>query len=222
MFIISINSSHAKIRAVTMDRPPSQGRYEPLPRHGHGAVKFGDKVYLWGGKDKSWGTYPAADIEIFDICTGLWEKKTCNGIPPPGTVYSGYTRIGGIVYSFGGWKDDARYNSLHQLDLSNLMWEELEQNNSTDGPSGREGCGMVSLGLEMLVIFGGSTGDSQYTNDLHLYSVLEGEGHFPVQIYTCWHTLHRFKISPLLRVLTDQVHEHWAFMLCGADQFHLQ
>lgn len=154
--------------------------YEPAPRHGHGAVEYNGKVYMWGGKDESWNIYPATDVEIFDICTLLWEKKPSSGTPPPAVVYNGYTRLGSSLYTFGGWrevesKNDIRCNSLHKLDLKTLVWKKLTPKNPSEGPSAKEGSVMIPLGKDKLIVFGGMTADNQYTNELHVYSLNEGK-----------------------------------------------
>lgn len=153
----------------------SQSHWEPLPRWGHGAIEVKGKIYMWGGEDKDSNPHPASLIEVFNIRTGKWEQKTAQGVAPLGVIYSGYTTIGNKLYTFGGrGKGRTYFNSLHQLDLITMKWKKLEAKNPSQGPSARRGCSVVAYGKDMLVVFGGYTADSEFTNTVYVYQLKEG------------------------------------------------
>ena len=85
------------------------------------------------------------------------------------------------------------YNTLHQLDTTTMMWQELVPNNPSDTPMKMSGCGMVAYGDHKLVLFGGygvppekalpgsvfyqrNTGSEEkgWTNELKVFNIEEG------------------------------------------------
>ena len=158
-----------------MQEMAQASRYEPPPRYFHAAVSIGNKLHLWGGYAGSIeGTKELADVvELFDILTEIWEKKTSIGIPPPGLRLAAHTVIGTSLYNFGGWHGTSRYNSLHQLNTVSWEWKELVARNPSSAPMKKSGSGMVALDEKRLLVFAGHTG-SDWTNELHIYNIPEG------------------------------------------------
>ena len=151
--------------------------YEPAPRCWHAAVSIENNLHLWGGYSgsKKSSKKLAGTAELFNVLTELWEKKTTVGIPPPGLWFTAHTAIGTSLYNFGGYDGTSLYNSrLHQLNTDDWGWKELLARNPSSGPIHKEGSGMVALDEERLLIFAGYTG-SDYTNELHMFNILEGK-----------------------------------------------
>ena len=150
--------------------------YEPLPRAGHAAVAVDDKLHMWGGwagsKEKSQELAPK--IELLDISKELWEQKPTHGTPPPGLWDIAYTVVGSYLFVFGGWDGLSRHNTLFKLDLRTLQWEKVQVSNPFSGPQRKNGCGMVSYGDNLLVVFAGYTGRAR-TDELHVFDLDKGE-----------------------------------------------
>lgn len=143
-------------------------------RYGHVAAEVDGNVYMWGGMESSLKQCSASSVVMIDTKSESWEEKITSGIPPAGVVGSAWITVGTKVYTLGGIKDIANIKSLlYQLDLLNMEWSEVRPKNPLQGPEGKTGCGVVSLGNDMLVVFGGQT-LSGYTNELHIFNLNEG------------------------------------------------
>ena len=152
--------------------------YEPLPRGGHAAVAVDNKLHMWGGwaasKEKS--RQVPRNIEVFDISKELWEQKPTHGTPPPGLFNTAYTVVGSCLFVFGGWDGGrSRHNTLFKLDLRNFQWERVQVSNPSSGPQRKRECRMVSYGDNQLVVFAGSMGFAEYTDELHVFDLDKGE-----------------------------------------------
>lgn len=133
--------------------------YEPLPRWGHAIVSVGDRVYMWGGRTEGFSVSTrkslASCVEVFDLNTELWEKKTTSGTPPLGLYNNAHALIGSSLYVYGGYDGQKSYNTLYKLDLSTLQWTEVKYSSGSKTPMKMSGCGMVAYGTQKLVLFGG-------------------------------------------------------------------
>ena len=164
--------------------------YEPSPRFFHSSVQAQDNAYLCGGLTKD--SSRSEVINIFDSYAEIWKERSTTGVPPPGQYAGSFTAVGSNLYYFGG--DDGRkyFSSVHELQLSNLEWNEIMQSNTAEGPLPKCGCGMVAYQQQLAVISGfGSvpTGPLQsggefiesinkpgkgWNNQFHLFSIKEG------------------------------------------------
>jgi len=165
--------------------------YEPSPRFNHSCIQVEENAYLWGGftQDSS----RSEVINIFDSYAEMWKEQSTTGVPPPGQYNGSFTVVGSNLYYFGG--SDRRkllLSSVHELQLSNLEWNEIMQSNTADGPLPKCGCGMVAYQQQLAVIGGYSsvpTGSLQagaefiesinypgkgWNNQFHLFSIKEG------------------------------------------------
>jgi len=162
--------------------------YEPSPRIYHSSAQVEDNAYLWGGLTQDSGE--SKIINIFDSYTEKWKEQSTTGVPPPGQYTGSFTVVGSNLYYFGG--DNGRkiiFSSVHELQLSNLEWNEIVQSNTADGPLPKSGCGMVAY-QEQLALIGGyssaPTGPLQagaefikntehpgcgWNNEFHLFSI---------------------------------------------------
>ena len=153
--------------------------YEPLPRSAHAAVAVDNKLHMWGGRAESREKSQelTKQVEVFDISTELWEQKPTHGTPPPGLWGTAYTVVGSSLFVFGGYDGDgvSWHNTLFKLDLLSFQWEQVQVSNPSSGPQRKSGCRMVSYGDNQLVIFGGYTGSSVRTDELHIFDLDKGE-----------------------------------------------
>ena len=100
--------------------------------------------------------------------------------------------VGSNLYYFGGHDGKKYFSSVHELQLSNLEWNEIMQSNTAEGPLLKGGCGMVAYQQQLAVIGGygrAPTGSLQagaefikninypgkgWNNEFHLFSIREG------------------------------------------------
>ena len=174
----------------------SSAKYEPLPRGGHISVCVGSKVLVQGGWTKDFSEksrqHLSTVVEIFDPHSELWEQKQVKGdSPQPGTCSSASTSLHDDLFSFGGFCDGNRFNTLHRLDTKTWHWYQLSLQNADGAPMPKVGCGMISF-RNSLGVFGGHgiprgptephsfikdtrfTDGSGWTNDFHIYNLTEG------------------------------------------------
>jgi len=164
--------------------------YEPSPRLWHSSVQIEENAYLWGGLTKD--SSRSEVINIFDSYTEMWKKRSTTGVLPPGQYAGSFTVVGSNLYYFGGLNGRKYFSSLHELQLSNLEWNEIVQSNTAEGPLPKSGCGMVAYQQQLALIggFGSApTGPLQagaefiesikypgkgWNNHFHLFSIREG------------------------------------------------
>jgi len=164
--------------------------YEPSARYRHSSVQVEENAYLWGDHTKN--SNRSEVINIFDGYIEMWKEKSTTGVPPPGQCDGSFTVVGSNLYYFGGSDKRAFFSSVHELQLSNLEWNEIIESNKAEGPLPKCGCGMVAYQQQLAVIGGyGSapTGPLQsgaefirrikhpglgWNNEFHLFSIKEG------------------------------------------------
>jgi len=164
--------------------------YEPSPRFCHSSVQIEENAYLWGGFSKD--SSRSEVINIFDSYTEKWKEQSTTGVPPPGQYSGCFTAVGSNLYYFGGDDGIKLFSSVHELQLSNLEWNEIVQSNTAEGPLPKCGCGMVAYQQQLAVIGGNGsapTGPLQagaefienidypgqgWNNQFHLFSIKEG------------------------------------------------
>jgi len=164
--------------------------YEPSPRLGHSSVQIEENAYLWGGLTKD--SSRSEVINIFDSYAEIWKERSTTGVQPPGQYEGSFTVVGSNLYYFGGLDGRKYFSSVHELQLSNLEWNEIMESNTANGPLPKCGCGMVAYQQQLAVVGGcGSapTGSLQagaefiesikypgegWNNQFHLFSIREG------------------------------------------------
>ena len=97
----------------------------------------------------------ANTVHIFDTNSELWLSRETTGPPHPGLIYPASLLIGDVTYFFGGADDKSYYNSLHQLDLEQLMWRNAQPRHTSHAPLKKVYCGMASFGQDKLILFAG-------------------------------------------------------------------
>ena len=171
-------------------------KYEPLPRIFHISECVGSKVLVQGGRTKDFAEksrqHLSTVVEIFDPYSELWEQKQIKGDgPQPGIYYPASASLHDDLFSFGGFCDGNRINTLHRLDTKTWHWYQLSPKNADGAPMPKIGCGMTSF-RNSLGVFGGHgiprgptephsfikdtrfTDGSGWTNEFHIYNLSEG------------------------------------------------
>ena len=123
-------------------------------------------MYLWGGQESRIDYDQLErfllDIQQFSLSSGKWVGKKATGVFPLGIAGYCCSVIGDQAYYFGGYncfKQGDFHNSITQLSIDTLHWEEVQETNP-DLPVMRRACGgMVSFksnGKHHLLIIGGA------------------------------------------------------------------
>ena len=136
----------------------------------------------------------AKTLHVFDVNTELWLSRETTGPPHPGLYNHASVVIGEMVYFFGGGDGWTYFNSLHQLDLEQLIWRNAQPVYTSYAPMKKTNCGMVSFGHDKLVLFAGYgkpsprvhpgskfipnkrvTDGTGFCNEVHLFDIKIGE-----------------------------------------------
>ena len=145
--------------------------YEP-PRYGHAFVEYKGKTYLVGGVGHNRQPISLSTVDIFDPASLEWDCRTTSGHIPEGIYFSVYTTVKQYLYMFGGGFSGKKNNDLWCLDLEKMIWISIKQKNA---PSPRTFGGLVSDDNDRLVLFGGKDANRRQHNDVHIFSIKDGE-----------------------------------------------
>ena len=141
----------------------------PGPRAYHTAVELGGKLITFGG----WGAQDfCADVAVLSVAQGeqpAWESMSIFGEAPKARAAHSCTRIGELLYVFGGESSDGRLNDVAILDMNARQWS-LPHIGGTP-PSPRSGHVAAAVGDWLIIIYGGWDGD-RHLVDLHLLDTI--------------------------------------------------
>ncbi|KAJ9595231.1 hypothetical protein L9F63_013468 [Diploptera punctata] len=123
----------------------------PYQRYGHTAVAYGDKIYIWGGRNDE----AACNILFcFDTNTLQWSCPNVSGMVPGARDGHSACIISGCMYVFGGFEEeiDRFSQDVHVLNFRTMHWSYV----CTLGepPSYRDFHSATALG-DRMYIFGG-------------------------------------------------------------------
>ena len=145
-------------------------KHQPLPRVGHVTVAIGDRLYLWGGWNKSLPRLHSNSdkisslsvVDVFNLRTGTWDQIPTGGIPPLGVAYYSCAHVDEDLYYFGGrcGHGGCHHNTIHRLSTVTMKWRDATPSfsESEDSPMKKAQCGMVHLewkGEDHLLVAGG-------------------------------------------------------------------
>lgn len=104
---------------ITTD--PKELKCVPYQRYGHTACAYGQKIYIWGGRnDRS----ACNRLFCYDTEKQQWSCPTVYGCIPRARDGHAACIIGDKMYIIGGFIDDEQYaEGLHALDLRTMTWE---------------------------------------------------------------------------------------------------
>ena len=147
---------------------------EPLGRAGCVSATIDSKVFVWGGElTDGEDTSHLKNIYILDTLKENWKSKSINGEHPRGYQYCCSAQSGNVLYVYGGLDEtNIRTGSLFSLNLDVLSRKELSHH-VHDGPSKKHGGGIFVQG-DKIILFGGYTGDDDWTNELHIFNLSTG------------------------------------------------
>lgn len=143
-----------------------RGRYYSALAAFHGTKK----ILLFGGRI-GWTSYD--DVTwVYDYSTDSWVDKNPGGSKPSARGYAAMAAIPGDdkVVLFGGSRGGTYYGDTWVYDLSDNKWTEVLPRPSATEPSDRSGPIMALIdGTDKVLLFGGSTGWSQYSSETWLF-----------------------------------------------------
>jgi len=169
--------------------------YEPDPRYAPFYATFGEELHVWGGKLK-----PASSsfLQIYHSCVESWRLHRTPGPAPPGLYAGASTSWDHYLYVYGGVQSNQSCcGCLHRLDARSFVWSQVTPK-CTDLPMKKWGCRIVVY-QDLLVLMGGrglrnrtiqpgsewtkarhtdderDPGTEGYTNEMHKFSLREGE-----------------------------------------------
>ena len=150
-------------------------------RSNHSTILVRNKLYCWGGEQKDLPKPLVHDgedkrkitssVDIFQLETLKWERKSTTSNPPAGVVCSASTSIKDSVLYFGGCCKpyDCFHNNLYKLNTLTLNWNEIITTTTDNIPMRKYGCGMISFNMngEDHLFLSGGTGPAPLTKQRH-------------------------------------------------------
>ena len=127
-----------------------------------------NKVFRFGGiNDK----YNKMDITWeYDLEEKEWKVFFTNGLPPARFNSAMVYKENDTIIMFGGELGEGNYsNDLWECDINTQEWSEIVIDDKSTIPEARSGHTLNYIDDGKLILFGGITGNSTYTNDLWTY-----------------------------------------------------
>lgn len=96
----------------------------PYKRYGHTAVVYGDKVYIWGGRNDR---ASCSVLFCFDTVWHCWTAPPTTGTIP--LARDGHTACiwKNFMFIFGGYEEESAFaESVYALDLDKMHWSCIE------------------------------------------------------------------------------------------------
>ena len=162
---------------ASTDRGAATPVYEPQPRTGHALVEYEGCAYLVGGMDSRGQPIELSSVEVFDLTTFKWQRRTTTGVCPEAVYGAACAILGHYLYMFGGKVRGRLSNALWRLDLKSLRWSPVQQTNM---PSPRSYARLVADNKQRLILLDGTDKDDRSLHDrslhdLHFFSIEYGE-----------------------------------------------
>ncbi|VEN50923.1 unnamed protein product [Callosobruchus maculatus] len=131
----------------------------PYKRYGHTAVVYGDKVYIWGGRNDR---ASCSTLFCFDTVWHCWTAPKTTGSVPPARDGHTACKWKNYMIVFGGYEEetDAFGRSIYYLNLDTMHWTYV--NISGEEPSMRDFHTTVCIGDRMYMFGGRGTLPSQW------------------------------------------------------------
>lgn len=151
--------------------------FKPPPVANHSMSVYKNKIYIFGGIYNN--EKISNDLWCFDALTNKWSQlPTTGSVPLPVNEHSSCV-INDKLYIYGG--NDFHgliYDTLYVLDLHTLVWSQLVQSASINGPGPRCGHTMSYVpNLNRVIIMGGDKNDYVYSDpdNFETYENYNGE-----------------------------------------------
>lgn len=138
----------------------------PFQRYGHTTVAYGDKVYMWGGRNNA----VACDtLSCFDTKTLEWHNPGVSGMVPYAKDGHSACVIQNKMYIFGGFEylTDQYSQEVHCLNLDTMQWTFIDATGTP--PSHRDFHTAVAYGTRMYIYGGRGDLNSPYNSTEEVY-----------------------------------------------------
>jgi len=145
-------------------QPPLGQR--PCPRWAHSAVRFGDRILVFGG------SAPGRcfnDLHWFDLKSMRWQPQLTTCKSPAQRSGHCACAVGETMYIFGGNTTKSSFNDLWAFDVASNAWRLMKTTGSS--PSGRVGHTITALGPRLLVLGGREYATNYFDCHLHAFDV---------------------------------------------------
>ena len=133
---------------------------EPELRSNHESALIGEELHLLGGRNEKYHCFPRNEIWTCNVQEEKqWIRRIAEGknIPPP-CAGARCVVINGIMYSYGGKKEDGVYlGEVFGLDPKKMKWILLATPIHGKKPWQRYSCCLWAIGGRM-IMFGGWSG----------------------------------------------------------------
>ena len=134
----------------------------------HSTIVNSHRLYCWGGyhedlpmvHDNDEKRKFTSSVDIFNLPTLKWERRSTTATPPAGVVNYACTNIRDSIFYFGGrcQPGNCFHNDLFELNTLTNEWREIINSSPDNGPIRKIGCGMISFnmnGEDNLLVIGG-------------------------------------------------------------------
>lgn len=145
----------------------------PPARSAHGAVIYGNHLWIYAGYD---GHTRLNDMWRIDLTspTSQWEEIRQAGDSPPTCCNFPVAVIGDDMYVFSGQSGAKITNNLYQFNFADRVWVRIRTEHLLRGspspPQRRYGHTMVAY-RRCLYVYGGGAADGILDNDVHCFDV---------------------------------------------------
>ncbi|CAH4036449.1 unnamed protein product [Pieris brassicae] len=161
-------SVHVLDTAIYKWAPVDYGNLKeaPFQRYGHTCVAYGDKIYLWGGRNYN---VPCDIVYCFDTEELKGGGPLVTGRIPNGKDGHSACIVNNKMYIFGGFDyiTDEYTNNLHYLNLHTMEWCYVCAKGSP--PVGRDFHTALAYGDRMYIFGGRSELSRPHSNDQEYY-----------------------------------------------------
>ena len=132
----------------------------PEKRRGHVSAMIGDTIHLFGGENDKGYYIPRNEIWTCNVQEERkWIRHYAQGVIPPPCIGAQCVVIDGIIYSYGGKKEDEdRLGEIFSLNPSDMRWWEVGAPTYEKMPLQRSHCCLWAIGKQ-LIMFGGLSND---------------------------------------------------------------
>ena len=148
-------------------------------RTSHSTILVKNTFYCLGGKQKALPRVHDSEdkrkitstVDVFELSTFKWERKSTTSNPPAGVLYIACTSIKDNILYFGGncKSFDCFHNNLYKLNTLTLNWNEINSTTTDNIPMRKCGCGMISFSMngEDHLFLSGGVGPTPLTKQTH-------------------------------------------------------
>ena len=149
----------------------------------HSTILVRNKLYCWGGDQKDLPKplvhvhgsedkrKTTSTVNIFELSTFKWERKSTTSNPHAGVLKYACTNIMNSIFYFGGSCKpvDRFHNNLYELNTLTLNWNEIIATTTDNIPMRKHGCGMTSFNMngEDHLFLSGGVGPTPLTKQKH-------------------------------------------------------